>query len=342
MATFISGGLKQFSGGGQGPRYAILWENDYSTNNETSFVLATFNVEYATPPESFTPTILPSIPSAFGDLQPRMQDYNKLALSSASLNSNMTTPNLTVTWYGIACDLHRSHGFANLTRSLARVQDWIPTFSQFTDPEVNTSSLLYPMTKAVFPYQSPTGWISGIGTALGNKAARRSAATSLNGTIKPPDMEAYANAFVYASGAVEASMLNSESASYSWHLPQPERYPITGMERVLKYRMTYVPGILLFGLLAMTLCAAIVLGMTVASWSSVAFRSMRVVDGPRFVVDFAEAVKADDGLADAAVGDRRTLEKWTDGIRLRYMVGAPDESRDGDEGHIQLVQTGLK
>jgi hypothetical protein len=114
------------------------------------------------------------------------------------------------------------------------------------------------------------------------------------------------------------------------------------MHTVLKYRMTYVPGILLFGVLTLTMCAAIVLGMTVASWSSVAFRPMRVVDGPRFVVDFAEAVKGNEGLADAAVGSRRILEKWADSIRLRYVVITPDEGKERGKGYIQLVQTGLK
>jgi hypothetical protein len=155
-------------------------------------------------------------------------------------------------------------------------------------------------------------------------------------------MKAYAHAFVYASGAVETSLLNSASAGYISRARRPESYHIPGMETVLKYRMTYVPGILLFGLLTLITCAAIVLGMTVASWSSVAFRPMRVVDGPRFVVDFAEAVKGNEGLADAAVRSRRTLEKWADSTRLRYVVSASDEGKERGKGYIQLVQTELE
>jgi hypothetical protein len=151
MVTSISGSNTQISGGDQGPRYAILWNNEYSMNNETSFVLSIFNVEYGTPPDSFTPTILPSIPSAFGDFQPRMQAYNKLALGANTLNPNMTNPNLTVTWYGLACSLYRSHGLVNLTRSASRIQDWTPSSSVFTDADANTSSLLQPLTLPIFP-----------------------------------------------------------------------------------------------------------------------------------------------------------------------------------------------
>jgi hypothetical protein len=65
---------------------------------------------------------------------------------------------------------------------------------------------------------------------------------------------------------------------------------------------------------------------------------MRLVDGLRFVVDLAETMRADENLADASAWSRARLERWTDGIRLRYVVNVTSDEGEGESQHIKLVK----
>jgi hypothetical protein len=289
-------------------------------------VLATFTMSNGSQNDlARTPHALPVVQSAFGDLQPYKQDYSRVS------NAPYEKRDQTISWYGIACNLTRSHGSVNLTRASDRVRDWTVSSSMFTNASEDSPTPMTSFHRALFPYQSPFGSLSGFGTALGVYVQLG------KGIAGAPNMTAYAHAFVQASGAIETSLLNSAVSNNSMvHLTVS--YTLAGVETVLKYRMTYVPGILVFGLIGLTLCAATVLGLTATAWDSMALRSMRLVDGLRFVVDLAEAMRADENLADASAWSRPRLERWTDGIRLRYVVNATSDESEGESQHIKLVK----
>jgi hypothetical protein len=290
------------------------------------FVLATFTMSNGSQNDlARTPDALPVVQSAFGDLQPYKQDYSRVS------NAPYEKRDQTISWYGIACNLTRSHGTVNLTRASDRVRDWTVSSSMFTNASTDSPTAMTSFHKALFPYQSPFGSLSGFGTALGAYAQLG------KGIAGAPNMTAYAHAFVQASGAIETSLLNSAVSNNS-RVPLPVSYPLAGVETVLKYRMTYVPGILVFGLIDLTLCAAIVLGMTATAWNSMALRYMRLVDGLRFVVDFAETMRADEGLDDASAWSRARLERWADSIRLRYSVNATGDEIGEGTRRIKLVK----
>jgi hypothetical protein len=151
-------------------------------------------------------------------------------------------------------------------------------------------------------------------------------------------MTAYAHAFVQASGAIETSLLNSAASNISI-IPRSESSPVVGLETVLKYRITYVPGILVSGLIGITFCAAIVIGLTAAAWGSVSLQSMRLVDGLRFVIDFAGTMKADDSLVEVSTWSRERLVRWADGTSLRYVLERKGEEIETSGRTIRLMNT---
>jgi hypothetical protein len=71
--------------------------------------------------------------------------------------------------------------------------------------------------------------------------------------------------------------------------------------------MTYIPSLLVFGLVTLTLCVIAVVGFTVYSRHSISRRSMRIVDGLRFIVDFAEAIQDDKAFVDVSTWSRARL-----------------------------------
>jgi hypothetical protein len=310
------------------PVYTILWDGT-AQKSGTGFVLATFavtNESLSSTAKAIRPggpVALPIIQSDFGDIQPFAQAYGKVASD--------TTSGKTLSWYGISCNLTRSSGYANLTRATTRVRDWTISSSEFSQAAEDTPSLLYPLYKALFPYQAPTGSVSGFGTALGAYAQLS------KGVISTPNMTAYAHAFVQASGAIETSLLNS-AVSNSTLVPRPETFKVAGVETALKYRMTYVPGLLVLGLIGLILCAGIVLGMTVSSWGSMSPRSTRLVDGLRFVVDFAATMRRDEELHDANTWSRARLERWANSTQLRYEFDATDKKDKRGNNYIQLMR----
>jgi hypothetical protein len=208
---------------------------------------------------------------------------------------------------GVICELHQQNGFANLTVNKSSTQTWDVTSSVFDEKSVAVQDRLYHFQSA-YQYRAPLdatrAGLSGMGTALGTEALPED--SSFAGLAV--NMSTFVNNFLYAAGAVESSLfnialLNSTRTSTA--------YTVNGVHEVLKYRMTYIPGILILGLIGLTICAAIVLGMTLPSWR--AARSIwtgQMVDGLKFVADFAPAAKGGEGLVDTDVEDRANLERW--------------------------------
>lgn len=75
-------------------------------------------------------------------------------------------------------------------------------------------------------------------------------------------------------------------------------------------RITYIPGILIFALIAIAVATGIPLGMLLHSGDTIMLRKWRVLDPPRLVFDCAEAFQKADSLVaveDLGLGKLRTL-----------------------------------
>ena len=190
------------------------------------------------------------------------------------------------------------------------------TSSAFDEKSVAVPDRLFHFQSA-YQYRAPLEearvGLSGMGTALGSQALPDDSSFAVG-----VNMSTFANNFLYAAGVVESSIFNIALLNST---RTPAAYTVNGLHEVIKYRITYIPGILILGLIGLTTCAALVLGMTLHSWR--AARSLwtgQTVDGLRFVADFAPAVKGEEGLVNVDLRDSANLERWGKETMLVYVI----------------------
>jgi hypothetical protein len=96
--------------------------------------------------------------------------------------------------------------------------------SKFNAKATKSPSLLNPLANMAFPYQSPTGSITGFGSALAVFVE------SVGYTTETANMTASAHASTYALDAIETSMLNSLSSNDTL-FPQSEQISVGGCDQ---------------------------------------------------------------------------------------------------------------
>jgi hypothetical protein len=94
---------------------------------------------------------------------------------------------------------------------------------------------------------------------------------------------------------------------------------MAGFEGVV-YRITFIPGILLGALLAAAAATCIPLGLLLYLQKEVSFRTGRVVNPLRLVVDCADALGNAELLHRTGSWGKRKLRKWADRLIVTYDV----------------------
>lgn len=117
--------------------------------------------------------------------------------------------------------------------------------------------------------------MSGAGAAL---AARNDTATYV--------FDTYAQKLLYVSTKFNNLLYNIALSLNENRKAQAATYAVSGLHSVLKYRITYILGILLGGLLSLIVSSSIVLEISVYLLNTLSVQKGRLVDGLRFVVDF--------------------------------------------------------
>jgi hypothetical protein len=129
------------------PLYTILWGGSTDAK-DGGFLLVTLVMKSESRISTIIePEALPVIPSMFGDLQPYIQEWEQVAYAAPTLEPS----NKTISWYGVRCNLLRSHGSMNLTRAQGRVTDWTISSSAFEGPTTEGPNPLQALYHAIFP-----------------------------------------------------------------------------------------------------------------------------------------------------------------------------------------------
>ncbi|KAF1998166.1 hypothetical protein P154DRAFT_524268 [Amniculicola lignicola CBS 123094] len=187
---------------------------------------------------------------------------------------------------------------------------------QIEGPEEPVYSLLHSLQSS-YHYRTPqrvtpqregeiwdTTTIGGAGSAIG--------ASSF--------LDVYVNNLLNASITLEQKIYNLRMQQLEEQSEETPIYEVSGWEPVLAYRIVYIPGLLLGGLISLTLATAIVAGLQISSWKSIAHQRDRVMDGLRFVTDFATAMRKEENLADVGLWDEKQLERWGSRTKFRYVA----------------------
>jgi hypothetical protein len=253
-------------------------------------------------------------PSEFGDLP------ISVFLPNESIQGVREFDYGTYSTFGILCELLQQTGHTNLTLDRNGTRNWNVTSSTFEEASIVVPDRLFNFQDGYLqppPQEAQMSGLHSLGSVLGAPLIPD------NGSFWPEpevNMSTFANNFLFAAGAMESTLINTALIN-STRLQTAPEYTVNGSQEVIKYRITYIPGILIFGLIGLTICAAIALGMTIHSWRIA--RSVwagQMVDGLRFVADFAPVMKGEDRLTEADVEDRAKLEKWGKELKLVYVV----------------------
>ncbi|EMR63227.1 hypothetical protein UCREL1_9841 [Eutypa lata UCREL1] len=133
--------------------------------------------------------------------------------------------------------------------------------------------------------------------------------------------EKYAQNFLYASASIEQIMYNVAAADTARDLPE-YFYGVDGGSEEEFYRITYVPLILLIGLLSLIGAAVTTGSMLIYTARTLSTRSFRQVDVLRLVFDGVMGLWSDTPtMAKMKEQDNDALQEWA----KRYFVSYTEE-----------------
>ncbi|KAI0017050.1 hypothetical protein F4780DRAFT_756992 [Xylariomycetidae sp. FL0641] len=186
--------------------------------------------------------------------------------------------------WGMNCSVYRESGTHQLTRQSDL--SWTITSSKWAGDKKVVPLMLVDW-QAALNFHSPSSQIPGLGGAF--------YPSSTNMTLGVTDYKAYAESFLYANGAMENAMYEIKNADLSKKATQSAeddgaqasdtQFQVPCTKTELAYRITYVPVILLVGLLALLLAALVPLLLILRNFGVPSLRSWREVNTLRLVMD---------------------------------------------------------
>lgn len=250
------------------------------------------------------------IPSIFGDVHP--DTFNMTPSGFRGSKAMMTV-------WGVRCSLYRQEGHVNYSR--ADNKPWGVSTAHFRDEKQRVPSFLGDW-QVVLNYNAPGAVIPGIGPPLAATAGLPCEGSSCS---RPLSFEKYAQNFLYASASIEQIMYNVAAADTARDLPE-YFYGVDGGSEEEFYRITYVPLILLIGLLSLIGAAVITGSMLIYTARTLSTRSFRQVDVLRLVFDGVMGLWSDTPtMAKMKEQDNDALQEWA----KRYFVSYTEEEESG-------------
>lgn len=253
--------------------------------------------------------------------------------------------------WGIVCKINFQFGTIDMARPSTSI--WSVSRASFPDPPVWYYSWLPTLEPQLSQYyHNPISFLGGAGTALAASVIYESnPCTTCCGNCWNPNSRpvvnftAFAQNYLYADASLLNNILNFDMCPTCRHDNSKDIIVHAGADdcAVIVYRITYISGLLVLGLVVFAAAAAIPLGMMMCSLEMVALRQWRVVDALRMVVDVAQA------LGPTMEGDRgdwskAKLGKWANAVMLGYhvvqgqtgdrleLIVAERQGRNGDTG----------
>ncbi|USP75040.1 hypothetical protein yc1106_02314 [Curvularia clavata] len=265
-------------------------------------------------------------PSKYGDV-----GYRAFNMSQWGFNGTQVLMSVS----GLRCVLYREQGLANSTRvpsNDSSVSGWTIDTTSFPSPQekVIVPSLLAKFQWSNLNFHAPGSVIPGIGPALNKMYTEQ---VDEWGTRANDTFTNFALNFLYASGETQRVIYEVAAASNNASRNRPEyTINVPAFEMQQQYRITYVPSILLVGLVCLVGAAAITGIMALYTRKSFSARAHRQVDVTRLLLDSVVGLGAEaKDLARVAQGGNDDLDAWAAGYRVRYT------SMGDDDGSVQVV-----
>lgn len=253
-----------------------------------------------------------TLPSVYGDIGFRAFNMTEWGFKGTQIVMSVS---------GIRCSLYREQGLLNYTRVDSdnnSSNTWTISSTHFPKDQkkVNVPSFLTQFQWRGLNFHAPGSGIPGLGPALGGNS-----------------FEDFALKFLYASGETQRILYEvAASTNNATHNPPNSFVNVPGMMTQQRYRITYVPSILLVGLLCL-LGAGVVTGtMALFARKSQSAQAHRRVNVVRLLVDSVAGLKDDgENMAILAQGGNANLDAWAAGYKVRYATV------NDAEGTVQVV-----
>ncbi|KAL4899225.1 hypothetical protein BDW74DRAFT_183968 [Aspergillus multicolor] len=145
----------------------------------------------------------------------------------------------------------------------------------------------------------------------------------------------YALNYLYACGEAERILLEVAAQNASTDIPL-YHYTVDAVTKDQKYRITYIPLLLILGLISTVGAGAITWAMLFYSWATHSAQSVRRVDGLRLVVDSISGLRDfADEMEVARTITQADLDKWANRFHVQYQ-------EVGEKGNlaVRLRRTG--
>lgn len=249
-------------------------------------------------------------PSPYGAV--RYAAFNMSQWGFSGTQSTMSTS-------GLSCALYRETGTLDYVRagntstsSSSSSSSWTITNPAFDSTTKTRIPSLLAQWQTNLNYRAPSANNPGIGPALCSRGS----------TYYDNAFSDFALNFLYASGEVQR--LTYEVAASSTNATRNAAeffYPLSGTEAEQHYRITYVPSILLVGLISMLGAAGVTAAMALFAWRSVSGRGFRRVDPVRLLVDGVVGLRGSvEEVERVARGSNAVVDEWAGRCRVRYSV----------------------
>lgn len=261
------------------------------------------------------------------DLSNKTVKYGSTEVHHRAFNmstSGFTSTQNVMSVSGIRCLLYREHGLVDATRypsSSSSAGTWNITASNFPSVVDDAKKELIPSRLAKFQtsnlnFHAPSSTIPGLGPALSSFGRVWSGVDAL-----PEDrFSDFTYNFLYASGETQRILHEVAATNTSAEHSPPEFFvDITALATQQHYRITYVPSILLLGLLCLLGASLVTGGMAAHARTSASSRAHRRVNVVRLLVDSVLGLEEHkEDMAKAAQSSNRELDAWAAGYKVRY------------------------
>ncbi|OJD32525.1 uncharacterized protein BKCO1_37000115 [Diplodia corticola] len=281
-----------------------------------------------------------TIPSTYGDVGYRAFNMSQLGFTGTQIIMSVS---------GIRCSLYREDGTLNYTRransstsddsssSSSSSTSWTITGTDFPattnhTTKTNIASMLAQWQYRSLNYHAPSSNIPGIGPALS------SGTDPTYGVSQSDSFTDFALNYLYASGeaqriAYEVAAASSNASSSSSTDAADFFTTVPGIASEQRYRITYVPSILLLALLCLLLAAGVTGAMALYAARSASGRAFRQMAPVRLLVDGVAGLREDaEEMARLAAGGNKELEAWAAGYMVRYAKVVGEDGGAGGGG----------
>ncbi|KAF5010375.1 hypothetical protein FDECE_3491 [Fusarium decemcellulare] len=219
------------------------------------------------------------------------------------------------TFYGVTCTLGKAMGQAAVSRKAWSIARFQPDSSSF-QTERQTPILRELQTGSIFDlaamYETP-----GIGAHIAQAAVPRG--------MLPDELPRVVAGFAWLEA--EARNIVADVAGVSAAEDLDFEVVVEAVEQL--YAITYVPWILLTGLLALGTASLLAIGLALDFLQTPSLRNGRMLSPVQLIMDVGAALDKDE-FEEAVSLDRDELDAWVETVKLRY-----EAEVDKREGQIE-------